>query len=99
MKMRLRALSACLAIGAAAIIMSGTAAAAATFSVSHPGAATRTADGTGGLAGGSDIPLAAGGGAVALMAGPLGLVAFRRWRQTRTRERANTRERPRNHSA
>jgi len=47
----------------------------------------------GGLAGGSDIPLAAGGGAVALMAGPLGLVAFRRWRQTR--ERARTR----NHSA
>lgn len=37
----------------------------------------------GGMAGGSDIPLAAGGGAVALIAAPLGLVAFRRWRQTR----------------
>lgn len=37
----------------------------------------------GGMPGGSDIPLAAGGGAVALVAAPLGLVAFRRWRQTR----------------
>lgn len=37
----------------------------------------------GGMAGGSNIPLAAGGGAVALIAAPLGLVAFRRWRQTR----------------
>jgi hypothetical protein len=37
----------------------------------------------GGMPGGSDIPLAAGGGAVALIAAPLGLIAFRRWRQTR----------------
>lgn len=37
----------------------------------------------GGMAGGSDVPLAAGGGAIALVAAPLGLVALRRWRRTR----------------
>jgi hypothetical protein len=37
----------------------------------------------GGTSGGSDVPLAAGGGASALAAAGFGLLAFRRWRQTR----------------
>lgn len=43
---------------------------------------TGAANTGGGMAGGSNIPLAAGGGAVALVAAPLGLAAFRRWRRT-----------------
>jgi hypothetical protein len=79
MTLRIRMLSGCLALGAAAIIMSGTAAQAATGSVAHVSA---VAHGGGGVPGGSDIPMAAGGGAVALIAAPLAMVGFRRWRGT-----------------
>jgi hypothetical protein len=40
--------------------------------------------GGGSLGGGGNGPLAAGGAAVALVAGGLGLLALRRWRRTRT---------------
>jgi hypothetical protein len=40
--------------------------------------------GGGSIGGGGNGPLAAGGAAVALVAGGLGLLAFRRWRRART---------------
>ncbi len=51
-----------------------------------PTAAPTGGAGTGGggsTRGGSNLPLAAGGAAVALVSAGLGLLAFRRWRRTR----------------